>query len=423
MREAFLIARREYLERVRTRAFLLTTFLMPAILIAIMGGSIFASMNGGGGGQHIVIASANAQLAEAVAQELKTQQKHPPLTEVQAPVTPDVRDALIRAVDDKRIDGALWLGQAPQSAGSSGNLDPEYLSRSTADIATTQQMERAVTSAVMRERLRHEGLAAGTIDASLKPVEVTTLKVKNGRASASSSIGSYLSAYIMVFLLYFTVIYYCMNVARSVIEEKTSRIFEVLLATTTPESLLGGKILGVGAAGLTQIGIWVAAALLLTGSSMMVNAGHTGAGLAALGITAPQVILLVVYFLLGFLFYSALSAALGASVSSEQEVQQFSFFISLPLLLCFISMNYVVSHPNAPAVVACSFFPPFTPMLMYLRVVAQQPPLWQIALSILLMAAAIYAMLWIASRIYRVGILMYGKRATLPEMLRWMRYS
>jgi ABC-2 type transport system permease protein len=130
-----------------------------------------------------------------------------------------------------------------------------------------------------------------------------------------------------------------------------------------------------------------------------------------------------VYFLLGYLFYSALSAALGAAAASEQDVQQFSFLIAMPLVIGIVLMTYILANPNAPAVVALSLFPPCTPIVMYLRITAQEPPLWQLGLSLVLMVASIIGMLWIASRVYRVGILMYGKRATLPEILRWLRYS
>ncbi len=212
-----------------------------------------------------------------------------------------------------------------------------------------------------------------------------------------------------------------MNVARSVVEEKTSRIFEVLLSTCRPESLMAGKLLGVGAAGLTQLGIWFVAAVVLTGSSLGAALGKEG--LAAFGITGVQLIFFAIYFLLGFLFYSALAAGFGASVSTEQEIQQFSMIIVMPLLVGLILITYILANPSATPVVLLSLFPPCTPVVMYLRMSSQMPPWWQLALSVVMLLVFIWAALWVASKIYRVGILMYGKRATFPEMLRWMRYS
>jgi ABC-2 type transport system permease protein len=254
----------------------------------------------------------------------------------------------------------------------------------------------------------------------MTPVHVEAAQIKGGKISPSNASSRFIGAYIMIFLLYFSVIYYGMNVARSVIQEKTSRVFEVLLSTTRPESLMAGKLIGVGAAGLTQIAIWLGAAFLYGGSAA--SAARAG-GFRTMGISLTEVLFFVLFFLLGFLFYSALSAAFGASVSTEQEIQQFGLLIVLPMIVGLVLMTYILANPNAPAVVALSLFPPCTPVVMYLRMAAQTPPLWQLLLSIALMIAAIWAMLWIASRIYRVGILMYGKRATLPEIVRWLRYS
>jgi ABC-2 type transport system permease protein len=206
-----------------------------------------------------------------------------------------------------------------------------------------------------------------------------------------------------------------------VVEEKTSRIFEVLLSTVQPQSLMAGKLLGVGAAGLTQMAIWfvLIAGIMGTSASTAIAQG----GLGAFGIHPQQIFFLLAYFLLGFFFYSAIAAAVGASVSSEQESQQFSIVIVAPLTVGMVMISYIVSNPTALPVVLLSLFPPCAPIVMFLRMSSQMPPAWQIALSMLLMVVFIWGAIWFASRIYRVGILMYGKRATLPEILRWMRYS
>ena len=247
------------------------------------------------------------------------------------------------------------------------------------------------------------------------------MQIRNGQLIPSNSLKSFFGAYAMMFLIYFTVVFYGMNVARSVVEEKTSRIFEVLLSTVRPQSLMAGKLLGVGAAGLTQMGIWF---LLITGIvGTSASAAVAQGGLGAFGVHPQQIFFLLAYFLLGFFFYSAIAAAVGASVSSEQEIQQFSMVIVGPLTVGMVLISYIVSNPTAWPVVLLSLFPPCAPIVMFLRMSSQMPPAWQIALSMLLMVVFIWAAIWFASRIYRVGILMYGKRATLPEILRWMRYS
>jgi ABC-2 type transport system permease protein len=251
--------------------------------------------------------------------------------------------------------------------------------------------------------------------------DIQTMQIREGRLTPSNSLKSFFGAYAMMFLIYFTVVFYGMNVARSVVEEKTSRIFEVLLSTVRPQALMAGKLLGVGAAGLTQMAIWFLLVSTIVGTSGGASLGP--GGLAAFGIHPQQLFFLAAYFLLGFFFYSAIAAAVGASVSSEQEIQQFSIVIVAPLTVGMVLISYIVGNPTALPVVLLSLFPPCAPIVMFLRMSSQMPPAWQIALSMVLMLLSIWAAIWVASRIYRVGILMYGKRATLPEILRWMRYS
>jgi ABC-2 type transport system permease protein len=255
----------------------------------------------------------------------------------------------------------------------------------------------------------------------LKGVNIATKQVKNGELVSGDSAKHFWGAYIMAFLLYFSVVFYGVNVAQSVVGEKASRVYEVLLASVRPESLMLGKLVGVGGAGLTQMAIWAVLALVLSGSSMAASLGP--GGLASYGVTPLKLVFFVMYFVLGFLFYSALSAGFGATVGSEQEVQQFGMLIALPQTVGFVLMPYILGNPNSPAAVLLSLLPPWTPIVMILRMAAMAVPWYQLLLSVVLMIAAIVCLLWGASRIYRVGILMYGKRPTLPEMLRWMRYS
>jgi len=282
-------------------------------------------------------------------------------------------------------------------------------------------MQDAIGHALVREDLVKRGATSEEIGALLKDVDLKTLQVKSGKAVAADAGKSFLGAYLMAFVLYFAVVFYGVNVAQSVVAEKTSRVFEVLLASAKPESLMMGKLLGVGAVGLTQMAVWIAFLILLSGSSLGMTLGL--GGLAAFGVTPLRLVFFVLYFLLGFFFYSALSAGLGASVSQESEVQQFNMLLVLPQLIGLVLTVYILSNPGAWPVVLLSLFPPCTPIVMCLRMATMAVPAWQLALSLVLMVLSIYGVAWVASRIYRVGILMYGKRPTLPEMLRWVKYS
>jgi ABC-2 type transport system permease protein len=194
----------------------------------------------------------------------------------------------------------------------------------------------------------------------------------------------------------------------------------VLLATIKPEEMMAGKMFGVGSVGLTQVAIWLTTAIILTSTPLVTS---LAGGNAHVSLDASQIIFFAIYFILGFMLYASIAAALGAMVNSEQELQQLNMFLVMPLAACFFASSLVATNPNSTLSVVLSLIPFMSPLLMYLRISIQMPPVWQIALSIVLMLITIYAILWVASRIYRVGILMYGKKPNLPEILRWLKYS
>jgi ABC-2 type transport system permease protein len=213
---------------------------------------------------------------------------------------------------------------------------------------------------------------------------------------------------------------YGMNVARSIIQEKTSRIFEVMLATAKPSDMLAGKLMGVGAVGLTQIAIWLAAGVAIIGSPM---AAAMLSGQYSIHFSWVEGVLFPVYFLLGYLLYSSLFAGLAATCETEQELQMYMPLAAAPTWLSFAMIWPIINDSNSVWSISASLFPPTAPIVMFLRMASEIPPVWQFAASIGLLAVSIWGTLWISSRLYRVGILMYGKRATIPELLRWLRYS
>jgi ABC-2 type transport system permease protein len=224
----------------------------------------------------------------------------------------------------------------------------------------------------------------------------------------------------MVMMLYMTLLIYGMSVMRSVLEEKTSRVMEVVLSSAKASELMAGKILGVGAVGLTQVAIWIVIAAGASAPALLAMAGVKDSGFHIEMRVLPA---FAVFFVLGYMLYSTLFAALGAMVNSEQEAQQWQTFVTLPIVVPMVMMMFVIRQPNAPLSVWMSMVPFFAPILMYLRIVVQTPPWWQIALSIGLLIATIWGVIWMCSRIYRIGILMYGKKPTLPEIMKWVKYA
>jgi ABC-2 type transport system permease protein len=415
MHNIWLIAKREYLEQVRGKAFKITTVLIPGIFVAIFS-IIYVAGKNSGTGKHVVVASSDAPLAQRVQQQLLSDKDAQMVVEVVAPATDADRRQLAARVDHKELDGLLWLQAVPGQAQPSGT----YESRTSGDFTTVARLTDAVTHAAMQQQLTARGLSAKEVDSLTQDIKIQTLQIQNGKTSSSSAMGTFWAAYIMAFLLSFTVVMYGMNVGRSVIQEKTSRIFEVMLASVKPDEMLAGKLIGVGSVGITQIGIWIVAASLFAGSAL---AGKLMSGDMAVHVSPVQVVLFAIYFILGYVLYSALFAGLAATVSTEQELQQYSPLAAVPIWLSFGMITFIVSNPNSIWSVAISMFPPCAPITMFLRMASQFPPYWQIALSIAFMVLAIVLLLWVASKVYRVGILMYGKRATFPEMVRWMRYS
>ena len=412
MHNVWLIAKREYIERIRTKAFLLTTILIPVLMGGGIVGSIMMSMRSKST-SHISIVSKDQQLATDLKAELANGKDSKMTVDVISPPGPDTRRVLDGELADKALDGYLWITPANRA-----NDRPTFswTPRSVGDIATKGNVTGALHTVLMRERLTHQGMVAADVDALMQPVQVDTTQAGKNTDTTTAFFG----AYVLFFLMYFVIMLYGMNVARSIIEEKTSRVFEVLLATIRPEEMMAGKVIGVGSVGLTQVGIWLLTAVLLTSTSLI--SSFTG-GSSHISLSAAQVGFFILYFLLGFLLYSSIAAALGAMTNSEQELQQLNMFLVMPLAVCMFSLGIVINNPSGTTATVLSLIPFCTPLIMYLRISMAMPPIWQIVLSIAIMAVTIYAILWVASRIYRVGILMYGKKPSLPEIMRWLKYS
>ncbi|MGC1298751.1 MAG: ABC transporter permease [Alloacidobacterium sp.] len=414
MRDMWLIAKREYLEQVRGKAFKITTILIPVIFAAVIAISVLAGKYSGSG-KHFVVAANNATLAEDVRAQLLTDKDADLHVDVLAPAADSDRQQLVDKVTQKQIDGFLWLVQDVN-----GRTTAVYAGRSTGDFTTASRLSDSLDRAILEQQLTGHGVAATDATALTKGVKIKTRQVRDGKEVDSSTLGTFIAAYVMAFLLTFTVMMYGMNVGRSVIQEKTSRIFEVMLSTVEPKDMLAGKLIGIGAVGLSQLAIWALAAGIFLSTAL---AATLMTGEFQIHISIPEIVLFAVYFLLGYALYSTLFAGLAATCESEQELQQYAPLAAVPVWLSFSMITFIMSNPNSFWSVVVSLFPPCAPIAMFLRIASQFPPIWQIALSLVLLLASVVFVIWFSSRIYRIGILMYGKRATIPEMLRWLRYS
>ncbi len=412
MRNVWLIACREYLERVRTKAFLVSVLLFPLILTLAFGVPAYFASRHTPGTAHVDVVSADPALGTAFANAMQANGAASKTSITVLAPSKDLRAMLDAAVDAHKISGYLWIPDT-----SDTQAEPEYISGSAGDLQKIAAMQGALRQAKMHEALEQSGLPPQQIERLLAPVSIHAVQRTSGKTSSGA--GTYIASLVLMFLLYGSLMGQGFAVSRSIIEEKNSRVFEVMLAIVTPEEMLAGKLLGVGAVGLTQTALWLLAGLIFSAPGLAAVDASSGLHLHL----APEaMVAFVICYVLGFFFYSALSATLGSMVSSEQELQQLNLLITLPLILCIVFFNVVLRDPSGTLATVLSLLPPFAPLLMYLRIAVQTPPAWQIGLSLALMLGGVWAAIWLAARIYRVGVLMYGKRPTLPELLRWLHY-
>lgn len=415
MRNMLLIARREYLEQIRAKAFLMSTIGLPALFALILGIVYVASL-GLGSKKHLVITADNRPLADEIRAQLADDKDRSVNVDVVTSPDASTRSALMNELQHQSIDGILSVETSPQ-----GLPTATYTSPSAGDFITGARLRKALNDGLVDERLKGTGMNSAEAASLLKGISIATYQLKkDGSIVKTSAEASFWKGYVMALLLSMTTMIYGLNVARSIIQEKTSRIFEVMLATVKPSDMLAGKLIGLGAVGLTQILIWLIAAVAIVITPF---AASMLTGEYALHFSWGEGILFPLYFLLGYLLYSSLFAGLASTCETEQELQMYMPLAAAPTWLSFAMIVLIMNDSNSVWSIAASLFPPTAPIVMFLRMASETPPAWQFVVSIGLMVASILATLWFSSRLYRVGILMYGKRASLPELIRWLRYS
>jgi len=430
MRNTWIILKREYLQRVRTRSFLVLTLLLPAIMTVLIGlPAKLATM--GEKGQHIVIVASTEQFGEAVRQQLlaypavdddeessaDNNAKQKPEDQYTIDIATNPTEAERASLRDKlstrAIDGYLWLTDDAIAA-----RKVTWYSREIAGFRERSWLSDAVSRVVQQQELASRGMPPKQAAQIVDPIKVQPVRIERGREAKGSGTGRLFEIVVMVTLLYMAVLLYGISVMRSVLEEKTSRIIEVLLSSASSTELMAGKLLGVGAVGLTQILVWAVMAGLVALPSLAAQPN-----LSELQISPWIMAAFALFFLLGYLLYSTIYATIGAITTTEQEGQQLQFLIVIPLVLSVFMLTPAIRTPDSPAVVWMSLIPFFAPIVMFARIVVQTPPLWQILLSLVLLVGTIAGLVVLCGRIYRIGVLIYGKRATLPEIVKWLKYA
>lgn len=301
------------------------------------------------------------------------------------------------------------------------NAKYEFYSRKSGDFVTNSMLEDALNDAVRSSRLAKAQISEEQLKQLSQKVDLNVTKVSD-KGEEDKEGGSYGSAFVIGLLIYITLAIYGQAIMGAVVEEKETRIAEILFSSARPFELMFGKLVGVGLAGLTQLAIWLFSALVMfaVGASQLSAAGIP---LAMPNVSPLALILFFVFFLLGFFIYATIFALIGSMVTTVQEGGQFAFIPVIILLLGFYCVFPIVRDPNSTFSFWVSIAPFIAPLTMPVRIAIEMPPLWQILLSIIINGAAILGLVWLASRVYRVGMLMYGKRATIPEVWKWIWQS
>jgi ABC-2 type transport system permease protein len=407
------VARRELLERVRTVWFVVVTLLGPVGMVAMI--VLPALLGGSDKDVRMQVVDHTGRVTAPVAAKLALAGWRIEDVPVDTPVA-----TLLARVEAEEIDGFLTVpADAIDALDGSAIV---YQGDNATNQGVARLIEMTVASAVHDARANDARLTDDQKRRLQADVEFEARHTTGGDAGASGG-ATFFLGFVVAFIVYMAIVLYAVNVMRSVVQEKTNRIMEIMVAAAKPRALMLGKIIGVGGVGLLQLVVWlgIAAATLEYRMELLGALGSSGGGIVLPALSFGQVAVIIVYFVLGYFFYAALYAAIGAMVNSDQEAQQAQTPVVLFLIVPLTCLNVIAGDPRGSTAEILTMIPFFSPVLMPMRYLLGGAALPQLLLSIGLLAASTVLAAFAAARIYRVGILMYGKRPSLRELGRWLR--
>ena len=436
LKNVAVIAKREYMQRVKTKAFWITTLILPLFVTSI---SIVPTLllKNSKASQKIVVVDETGKVGSALVAKMNSQVTEAPKkqefgrrggedqmvsfdAETEAPGADRTaqRADLDKRVMGKQIDAWVWVGPEVFQ-----NKPVEYHARSVSNVLTQAALRDDLSEVVRQVRFRDAGIDSARVDELSRSVKLETQKVSASGSRAEGGLGAAALAMVLFFILYISIIMWGQQVMQGVLEEKGSRVIEVVISCVTPFELMMGKLLGICLLGLTQLGVWLATVLVVTTPGLVAAVMVLPAGVSLPTLSPVMLINFVLLFILGFLAYATLYAGIGASFNNIQEAQQAAGLAMTFVIIPVMVMYPVINDPNSRMATVLSLIPMFTPLLMPLRIAIDMPPLWQLALAYALTIGFVIGMVWICARIYRVGILMYGKKPTFAEIWKWTRYA
>lgn len=421
MHKILVVVRREFLTKVRSKWFVISTVLGPLLMGAAVILPALLLTRSTGERKVVVVDLTAGPLGERVSQQLdESERLQVQRLRVEAGRMQEVSDSLAREVGAKTIAGYLIVTDSTAETGK-----VEYRGSNVSSQVDMATMRRTIQAAVLTERLERVGVDPALVREAQISIDLQTVNIRGGEVTEQSGEATFALAYAMWFILYFALLVYGVQVAGAVVEEKSSRVIEVLISSLRPFQLLAGKVLGVAGVGLFQLAIWAFAARLLLDQQQavmsLVNASAPSGGLGLPHVPFDMIAVLLVFFVLGFVLYATMFAAVGAMSNSEAEARQAQqpvvILIVIPSILAFGALN----DTDGTLARVLSLVPFSSPIAMPMRWGVSAVPLWELGLSIGLLVVGSALVTWIAARIYRVGILMYGKRPGLKEIARWVR--
>jgi ABC-2 type transport system permease protein len=359
-----------------------------------------------------------------LAENYQTAQKAPLYKFEMVPVTPDSVAALkgkySRLVQNEKLNALVIV---PQDIFEKNEF--ELYAKNISNREFNSTLERSLSRVVANMRLSQSGLDQVLVRKLTKGVELKTFKVSEDGSKEESGAVAFGISYLMILILYMAMLFYGQFVMRGVYEDKNSRVVEVVLSSARADQFMASKIIGIGGAGLLQFLIWaIFVALASTYGMLMVTQFAPGADKIPLPTISFSVYLFFfIFFILGYFLYATLYGTLGSLVNDEADAQSLQWPVTILIVLGFLFMFFVLNNPNSTLAVILSLIPFFTPLIMFLRYSIGAAPIWQVLLSVALMIASIFVLIWFTGRIFRVGLLMYGKKPTLPEVMKWIKYS
>ena len=421
MRDILLIIKREFGERVASRSFVVGTLLFPLLMIGLV---LLPRIVGSRGTEWdlAIVSDAPAGVAESFATALgrppeSTDDNTYKMTRIEGTVDA-TRDRLAARLLAKEFDGYIAL---PADVLQSGNV--VFRARKSGSFAVIRDLRTAGTRAVQSERLKRSGIDASAIAALVAPVVIDEARITARGEERGGALSTFLTAYIVAFLIYLMTTLYGVAVMRSVLEEKTNRIAEVLMSTIRASHLMAGKIIGVGSAAVVQVVIWVAITIVIATQADKLGKGFAlpDTVLQALNVPPGTGTLLFLYFLLGFFLYASVFAMVGAAVTSEQEAQSVQFIALIPMIAPMLFLESILNAPLGRLSTVLGLIPFTSPITMPMRMASTAVPAVEIVASLGLLVLGIAGVAWVAGKVYRVGILSTGKKPTLKELARWVR--